>query len=45
MFLLTFLHEIFSRLCFCLQDIIKIVRLLLAVVSINGLNRVWSMYY
>ena len=38
MFWLTFLDQIFSWLCFCLQIIIKIVRLLLAAVSINGLT-------
>ena len=27
----------FSQLCICLQDFIKIVRLILAAVSINGL--------
>ena len=38
MFLLTFLNQIFSCLCFCLQNINKTVRLLLAAVSINGLR-------
>ena len=38
MFWLILLHQIFSKLCFYLQDFIKIVRLLLAAVSINGLN-------
>ena len=33
----TFLHQIFSYLCFCLQDFIKTVRLLLAALSVNGL--------
>ena len=37
MFMLTFLHQIFFKLCFCLQDFIKNVRLLLAIVSVNGL--------
>ena len=37
MFWSTFLDQIFSRLCFYLQNIIDIVRLLLAAVSINGL--------
>ena len=35
---LTFLQYIFFLLCFCLQDFIKIVRLLLAAVSIIGLT-------
>ena len=35
---LTFLHQIFSWHCFCLQNIIKFVRLLLAAVSTNGLK-------
>ena len=34
---LTFLHQIFSKLSFCLLDFIKIVWLLFASVSINGL--------
>ena len=38
MFLLTFLHQIFFGLCFCLQNIIKIVRLLLASARINGIT-------
>ena len=37
MFWLTFLHQIFSWLCFCWQNMIKIVRLLLAAASIKGL--------
>ena len=37
MFSLTFFHQIISRFCFCQQNIIKIVRLLLAAVSIIGL--------
>ena len=37
MFCLTFLLQIFSQLCSCLQTNIKIVRLLLAAVSITGL--------
>ena len=36
MICLTFLHQIISYLCFCLQDFIKIVMLLMAAVSING---------
>ena len=39
MFWLTFLHQIFSYPCSCLQDLINIVRLLLAAVSIKGLIR------
>ena len=35
---ITFLLQIFSYSCFCLQDFSKIVRLLLAAVSINGLS-------
>ena len=35
---LTFFLQIFSKICFCLKDIIKIVWLLLAAVSINGLR-------
>ena len=42
MFCLTFLLQIFSQLCSCLQTIIKIVRLLLAAVSINGLSLIHS---
>ena len=38
MFCLTFFLQIFSQLCFCVQDIIKINRRLLVVVSINGLT-------
>ena len=38
MFWWTFLVQIFFKLTFCLRDIAKIVRLLLAAVSINGLN-------
>ena len=38
MFSLIFPHQIFSKLCFCLQDFIKIVRQLLAAVSVNGLR-------
>ena len=38
MFGIIFLHQIFSLICFCLQDLIKIVRLLLAAMSINGLS-------
>ena len=34
----TFLLQISFYLCVCLQDFIKIVRLLLAAVSINGLS-------
>ena len=39
-FKLTFLLQtfLFSRLCFCLQDFVKIIRRLLATVSINGLS-------
>ena len=40
MFWLTVLHEIFYRLCVCLQNIIEIVRLLLAAVGINGLRKI-----
>ena len=36
MFRLKFLLQIFSQLCFHLQDLIKIVRLLLADVTIIG---------
>ena len=32
----TFLHQIVSQFCFCLQDCIKIVRLFF---STNGLNQ------
>ena len=38
MFSRTFLRQIFSQLCFSLEDFIKSVRLYLAAVSINGLN-------
>ena len=38
MFRITFLNQIFSLICFCLQDFTKVVRLLLAAVSINGLT-------
>ena len=37
MFYLTLLLQIFPKLCFCLKDIIKVARLLLAAVSINVL--------
>ena len=37
MFWSTFLLQIFCQLCFSLKDFIKIVRLLLVAVSINGL--------
>ena len=40
MFLSTFPHQIFSYFCFYRQDFIKTVRLLLAVVSINELNKI-----
>ena len=36
---LIFLPQIFSQLCFCLKDMIKIVRPLLAAMSINGLTQ------
>ena len=42
MFRLTFLHQIFCQLCFCLKDFIKIVRLVLASVSINGLRNAFD---
>ena len=35
---IKFLYRIFSQLCFCMRDFTKIVRLLLAAVSINGLT-------
>ena len=38
MFRITFLLQIYFQLCFCLQDFIHIVRLLLAAVSIYGLK-------
>ena len=38
MFWWTFLVQIFFKLSFCLRDNAKIVRLLLAAVSINGLS-------
>ena len=38
MFWWTFLLQIFCQLCFGLKDFIKIVRLILAAVSINGLK-------
>ena len=34
----NFLHQIFYQLCFCLQEFIKVVRSLLAAVSINALT-------
>ena len=34
----TFLLQIFSHISFCLKDLIEIVRLLLAAVSIIGLT-------
>ena len=37
MFHKTFLIQVFSQLCFCLQDFIKIANLLFATVSIKGL--------
>ena len=37
MFRIAFLRQIFTDLCFCLQDFIKIVWQLLAAVSIIGL--------
>ena len=39
MFGSTFLPQIYSKLCICLQDSSRILRLLLAAVSINGLMR------
>ena len=38
MFLLTFLLEIFSQLCFHLKDFSRFGGLLLAALSINGLT-------
>ena len=35
---INFLHQIFSSQSFCLHDLIKIVRLVLAAVSIDGLS-------
>ena len=43
MFLLTLLPQIFTLLCFCLKDFIKIVRLLFAAVSIKGKCLVYSL--
>ena len=37
MFSLTFPLQIFSKLCFQLKDLLKIIRLLLAALSVNGL--------
>ena len=39
MFWSTFLLQIFSHISFCLKDFIKIVRLLSAAASINGLSK------
>ena len=36
---INILHEIYSHMCFCLQNFIKIYRLLLAIVSITRLNK------
>ena len=36
MFSLTFLLQIFSKLCFHLKDLLKIIRLLLAALSVNN---------
>ena len=44
MFRMTFLNQIFSLICFCLQDFTKVVRLLLAAVSINGLTSLQMEY-
>ena len=37
-FLLIFLHQIFLSFCFYLQDLIKVVRLILAALSANRLK-------
>ena len=43
MFSLTLLLQIFSKLCFHLKDLLKIIRLLLAALSVNGLTSVvWA---
>ena len=36
--LYTFLQQVFFKLCFCLNDFKKIIRLILAAASINGLS-------
>ena len=38
---LPFLHQMFLKLCFCLQGFIEIVRLHLADASINGSTYSW----
>ena len=38
MFWKTLLFQIFPQICFCVQDFIDIVRLLLTAVSIGGLK-------
>ena len=38
----TFLLQIFFKLCFNLKYFIKIVRLVLAAVSANGLSGLWA---
>ena len=43
-FYLIFLLQIFSHLCFCSKDLIKIVRPLLVAVSNNGLTNGWMRF-
>ena len=41
MFWLKFSFQIFPQICICLQCFINAVKLLLAIMNINGLNSIW----